>query len=308
MPPTPTWGWSNTNLPIVNVSWNLASAYASWAGKRLPTEAEYEYVMRSGVANQLYPWGNGISSANANYARNVGLPNVSPTYSANAYGVYDIAGNVWEWCNDWYGFPLTGPVTDPQGAASGSYKVIRGGSWASAAISLQCALRYSIEPSVGYCDIGFRCASSTGGGGDGAIAGGGTIATGDSNSNGIPDWWEQWYFGLGGSGGDGSGTKFDSEGDPDIDGFSNKEEYIAGTDPTNPESALKMKHVKQEGSAMAIKWSSASGKRYTVQRSADLIKGFTAVATNVAATPPLNTYNDDSPDNGPYFYRVIVEQ
>jgi formylglycine-generating enzyme required for sulfatase activity len=290
MPPAPPWGFGNANLPIVNVTWNEASAYANWTGKRLPTEAEYEYVMRSSVADQLYPWGNAIGAGNANYNNNVGQPTVAGTYPANAYGAFDIAGNVWEWCGDWYQSTLTGPATNPQGAGSGSYKVIRGGSYANNNLRLQCGARFCIEPAVKYVDTGFRCASDLGGAGGGATSG-------DANNNGIPDWWEQWYFGL---------TGFNGNSDSDGDGLKDWQEYRAGTDPTNMSSVLAVQAVSTNG-GIVIRWPSAAGKIYTIERCSDLAKGFSTLTNNLHARPPTNTYTDHTPATHAYFYRVKVK-
>gem|GEM_PF-2274866 len=295
MPTAPAWGWGNTNQPMVNVSWNLASAYATWAGKRLLTEAEYEYVMRSGAPDQLYPWGNTIGAGNANYFQNAGAqPSAVGSYSANAYGVYDISGNVWEWCNDWYQSLLTGPVTNPTGAVSGSAKVCRGGSWASAAFTLQCAPRYNIDPAKGYNDLGFRCAVTAGGGGS---AGG--VKTVNPANKGVPDWWAQYYFGLAG---------FDPDADSDSDGVSNWKEYLTGTDPLDKGSAFKIKNLKHSAAnGFEIQWTSSSGKKYRIERASDLMQGFSPLATNILATPPFNTFIDTNSTGAVYFYRTKIE-
>lgn len=299
MPQAPAWGWGNTNRPIVNVTWAQANAYAVWAGKRLPTEAEFEFAMRGGVPNQLYPSGNSIGAGDANYAINVGTPTVAGAYPATGYGLFDIAGNVWEWCSDWYANNLTGPVADPTGPGSGSTRVIRSGSWVTPSTRLLCAARYELKAGLRYADLGFRCASTS-------VAAGGAGTEGDTNGNGIPDWWEMWYFGAG----SGSGGTFSVSDDADVDGHSNLEEFIAGTDPTQSSSVLELNAAQSAsaGAEFVIRWSSVAGKLYTVERSTGLTGGFAPIATDVSATPPQNTYTDPASGEGPYYYRIIVQQ
>jgi formylglycine-generating enzyme required for sulfatase activity len=278
MPPAPPWGWANTNLPMVNISWNAASAYAAWLGKRLPSEAEYEYAMRSGALNNYYPWGNAIGAGNANYNNNVGQPAVAGSYAASAYGLFDIAGNVWEWCDDWYS----------------SYKTIRGGSYISSSWNLQCAPRFYTDAAVQYIDVGFRCASSIG-------TGGGSGLTDDNNANGVPDWWEQLYFGL---------TGFNPDIDSDNDGLTDVQEYFAGTDPTLTESVLAIQNMQPatDGNGITLKWVSAPNKVYMVERCTDLVAGFSVLISNITATAPVNSQTDNTATNsGPYYYRIKVQ-
>ena len=291
MPAAPTWGWTDTNLPMVNVSWNLASAYATWAGKRMITEAEYEYVMRSGTANQLYPWGNTIDTGNANYFGNIAQPTLGGSYPPNSYGVSDISGNVWEWCGDWYEAPLSGPVTNPTGPGSGPSKVCRGGSWASSPFTLQCAPRYNIDPSIGYSDVGFRCAATA--------AGGGASDNSSGSVAGVPDWWIQYYFGL--------EVSFNPNADSDFDGMKDRQEYLAGTDPCNSHSSLKVKGMnKPTGPDFTIQWTSSSGKKYRVERASSLTGGFAPLQTNITATPPFNSFTDND-QGASFFYRIKLE-
>ena len=163
------------NHPVVYVSWYAAMAYARWADKRLPTEAEWEKAARGRSTGQKYPWGNTIDSSQANYDRNVSGPVPVGKYGANEYGLYDMAGNVWEWCLDAYdlGFyarsprrnPLAGGLTLREVIATyqnvkGS-RVLRGGSWNSGASNLRVAGRYGLAPSITSVSFGFRCARGT---------------------------------------------------------------------------------------------------------------------------------------------------
>ena len=160
------------NHPVWSVSWYAAMAYAEWADKRLPTEAEWEYAARGGLVGKKYPWGDTLDSSQANYnSGNVGDTMPVGSYPANGYGLYDMAGNVWEWCldavdGDFYEIsPSQHPLSDSESIKLllNTYKkiksprVLRGGSWYDTAHYMRCAERGTNAPPDATNDVGFRC-------------------------------------------------------------------------------------------------------------------------------------------------------
>jgi formylglycine-generating enzyme required for sulfatase activity len=170
MPSAPSWGWLS-NHPIVNVSWNDIQGFCTWASRVsgfelvLPSEAQWEYAARGGGKDVKWPWGNTFDSSKCVNGTN-GKGRTAPVDRSdrvfavrfsNGSELLDMSGNLWQWCSDWFGAYGPGSVTNPTGASSGTYKVLRGGSWNySGAVNYRCAIRYNNNPTNADSFRGFR--------------------------------------------------------------------------------------------------------------------------------------------------------
>jgi len=147
--------------PVVGVTWYGATAYAKWVGKRLPTEAEWEVAASGGLADCIYPTGKDIDRTQANFFSSDTTPVLS--YPANGYGLYDMAGNVYQWCQDWYDYHYYNLSVQephsPKGPLQGVYRVLRGGCWKSLKEDLRTSHRHRNNPGTMNGTYGFRCAA-----------------------------------------------------------------------------------------------------------------------------------------------------
>jgi sulfatase modifying factor 1 len=156
--------------PVVLITYSDALAYCRWLSDglgrevRLPTEAEWEKAARGGVDGLAYPWGDDIEPSRSNFLADAATKHErgtrpTGTYAPNGYGLYDVAGNVWEWVSDWYAADYYGvsEPRDPQGPPSGTMRIVRGGSWVNADVSmLKCAYRHQVPPDTYAYSMGFR--------------------------------------------------------------------------------------------------------------------------------------------------------
>ena len=172
---------SLSNHPVVHVSWNDARAYCAWAGQRLPTEAEWEYAARGGLAGRRFAWGDELVS-DGRWRCNIwqgafpslnslddGWLTTAPvkSYRPNGYGLWNTAGNVWEWCADWFSptYYAASPLRDPAGPDDGDRRVMRGGSYLchdSYCNRYRVAARSGNTPESTSGNLGFRCAGDAG--------------------------------------------------------------------------------------------------------------------------------------------------
>jgi iron(II)-dependent oxidoreductase len=146
------------DYPIYNVDWEDARGYCEWAGKRLPTEAEWERAARGGREGMSYPWGDKPDAKQALYNVQTG-PEPVGKYPPNGFGIFDMTGSVSEWTADWFEreYYQRSPAKNPPGPASGIYKVIRGGAWSDSPARITTFFRNWVRPNQRTPNLGFRC-------------------------------------------------------------------------------------------------------------------------------------------------------
>ena len=164
------WGRERGKLPVSQVTWNDAAAFAEWMGCRLPTEAEFEYAARANTITPFYT-GDCLTTDQANFngedpytncekGENRDKPLPVGSFPPNAFGLYDMHGNIWEWTSDWYGEYDLKDTLNPKGPETGKDKVIRGGGWREPARECRSAYRSSVYPGNKGAGMSFRIVKS----------------------------------------------------------------------------------------------------------------------------------------------------
>jgi iron(II)-dependent oxidoreductase len=147
--------------PVIGLSWRDAAEYAKWRGKRLPTEAEWEYAARGGLVGKKYPNGDTLDPSHGNHSKSeLGGPMAVGSYAANGYGLHDMQGNVLEWVQDYYeaDYYSSSPTSNPKGPEAGRFRIMRGGGWYSGPYCNQVHFRNALPENWVDFNLGFRCA------------------------------------------------------------------------------------------------------------------------------------------------------